>query len=111
MNDEIRLGQLVSGQLLQTGIALAVARGVWHWKAGQTVQSKKIWTTEDIIIELRDRNTIMISDPDGILNVAGCPIGNTSRRLVQRGDYTQAVLILAAQAIDIMRQVATNEQQ
>ena len=109
MDDQIRLGQLVSGQQVQAGIALAVAQGVWHWSIGQTVQSKKIWTTEDIIAELRDRTTIVISDTDGVLNVAGCPIGETSRRLVQRGDYVQAVILLAAQTIDVLRQIRAPE--
>jgi len=109
MDDQIRLGQLVSGQQVQAGIALAVAQGVWHWSIGQTCQSKKIWTTEDIIAELRDRTTLVISDTDGVLNVTGCPIGETSKRLVQRGDYVQAVILLAAQTIDVLRQIRAPE--
>lgn len=68
-----------------------------------------IWMVDDIIKCLRNNTKILISDADKILSLQGIHIGETSRVWVERGDYVQAVLLLAAQTIDVMRQVRAPE--
>lgn len=103
--ETILLGQLVNGHLLQAGIALAVAHGVWHWANAGTWKEKKIWTVYDIIEMLKANTKLLVHDPDDILSLKGVQVGTTTKFWVERADYVQAILLLGAQQIDIMRQV------
>lgn len=104
-DETILLGQLVHGHLLQAGIALAVAQGVWHWAEGGSWKERKIWTVSDVIEVLRNSDRILIFDQSVMLSLQGETRRVGNRIWVKRGDYVQAVLLLAAQAVDVMRQI------
>jgi hypothetical protein len=108
MNEQVLLGQLVSGQQLQHGIALAVAQNVWHWKPGKFGEFR-IWTTEDIIEVLRENTKIEISDFDDVMGVTGEQVGSTTKKWVQRAEYVRGVLLLSSSTIDILRQLRESE--
>jgi len=110
-NDEILLGQLVQGQILQLGISLIVAQNVWHWKKLK-IGETKIWMVDDIIEVLKVNDTIVIADIDGSLgDIKGEKLGFTGslKRRVHRNDYVQTALLLAAQTVDIHRQLRASE--
>lgn len=106
------LEHLVQDHKIQAGIALAVSMNVWHWRGDTRCHAEKIWRVEEIIEVLKTKHQILISDPDGTLCcegriyvgvIGGRP--SESLRFVSRVAYIGAVVILAANAIDIQRQL------
>jgi hypothetical protein len=105
------LENLVRDHKIQAGIGLAVAMGVWHWSGLRKIEENVIWQVGDIIEVLKDKSKILISDQDNVLCCAGelyvSPGGKKSKllRVVSRVAYIGAVVILAANAIDVQRQL------
>lgn len=105
MTDQRFLEAMVNYQQVQIGIAVAVGLGVAHYDY-ETGMPRLMVHDDDIIRLLRTKTQIAISDPDKVLNTGpGVQIGETHKRWIARGDYAQAVQLLGAQTIDVMRQI------
>jgi len=86
------LARLYAGTDLQLGIALSVARGVWHWNAnGPQTKGRRYWQVEAVVAELRRHDAIRVLDPDNVLGLSG---GSGVRR-VSADDYMEAARELA----------------
>lgn len=108
MSDGLWLEAMVNIQQVHVGITVAVAMGVVHTERDGYGGERRLYGPEAILRSLRNKSQIMISDPDQVLNTGpGVQIGETARRWIGRGDYAQAVQLLGAQTVDIMRQVLT----
>ena len=89
--------RIIQSQLLQLGISLAVAQGVIHYSADSGRYGTPMWCVEDIVKELDKNRGIYIYDPKNLLRL--------KTGMLQRVGYVQAVIFLASQTVDIMRQV------
>jgi hypothetical protein len=108
------LEHMVRDHAVQAGIALAVALGVWHWKGPRQQFDKKLWRVEEIIQALKEQEHILISDHDGILHCVGRHLPgaegkNTSLKWVTPGAYLAAVVVLAANAVNVCKQLREAE--
>jgi hypothetical protein len=102
------LKRLVQDHKIQAGIGLAVAMGVWHFK-GRGGMRQPIYKTGEVIDVLKENERMLISDPDGILHIVKAEQVEGSLCWVSRVAYIGAVVILAANAIDIQRQIREPE--
>jgi hypothetical protein len=106
------LEDLVRDHQIQAGIALAVAMNVIHF-SGDRGEEQVIWKVGDVIDVLKNEEHVLVSDPDGILCCDGSIYRRTAGRAsetirsVTRVAYIGAVVILAANAVDIQRQIQT----
>jgi len=112
------LKRLVQDHKIQAGIGLAVAMNVMHWHGDRNRTDERIWKVGEIIDLLTYEKRILISDPDGVLSCKGAPYMGISGdrphkllRIVSRVAYIGAVVILAANAVDIQRQLREPEKE
>lgn len=106
MNDQRYLEAMVNAQQVQVGITVAASLGVMLWVKDGFGGERRLVGPDDVMLALRNNAQIIVTDPVKVLSTSpGVQIGDTSRRWIQRGDYAQAVQLLGAQTIDVMRQV------
>lgn len=98
------LKRLVQDHKIQAGIGLAVAMGVWHFK-GHEGMREPTYKVGEVIDVLKENERMLISDPDAILHIVKAEQVVGSLCWVSRVAYIGAVVILAANAIDIQRQL------
>jgi len=96
--------RLIQDHKIQAGIALAVAMNVIHYSGDEALHGNILWHVDDIIEVLKNKDRVLISDPDGVLCCEG-KVCTSTLRAVSRVAYIGAVVILAANAIDIQRQL------
>lgn len=102
------LGKLVQDHKLQAGISLAVAMGVWHFK-GHEGRRQPVHKVGEIVDLLKEQDRMLISDADSILHIIKAEVVSGSMVWVSRIAYIGAVVLLAANAIDIQRQIREPE--
>ncbi len=102
------LGKLVQDHKLQAGISLAVALGVWHFK-GHEGMRQPVHKVGEIVDLLKEQDRLLISDEDSILHIIKAEVVSGSLVWVSRIAYIGAVILLAANAIDIQRQIREPE--
>jgi hypothetical protein len=81
----------------QLGIAFAIAKGVWHWKAKHVSQGERLHTTEAVLDALKVNGQILVSDHGKILGDVGreecshTSTGTVHLRWIEKDKYLVAV--------------------
>lgn len=113
MNEKLKksVSRLVQDHKIQAGIGLAVALGVWHFKGHEKGNYEPIYKVGEVIDVLKNQDHIVLSDQDSVLHFdrVASVAKRPSFKCVSRVAYIAAVVVLAANAVDIQHQISKHE--